>query len=181
MEGISVSKMSKMPAQKPGRSKQDYGTPEVFLKAVRRALGVKDFSHDFAADDENAVCPSYWTIKDDSLKQSNDKWREKVGLYGWGWLNPPFSHIGPWAEKCAEVGSDGGHIAFLVPASVGSNWYRDFVHTHARVLFLNGRITFVGCKQGYPKDCILALYGPDVIVGYDVWKWMTDYEPVSYR
>lgn len=170
-----------MPEQKPGRSKQDYGTPDVLLNAVRKALGVKQFCHDFAADDTNMVCPSYWTIEDDSLKQSTDKWREKVGMYGWGWLNPPFAHIGPWAEKCAEVGADGGHICLLVPASVGSNWYRDFVHMKARVVFLNGRITFVGQPQGYPKDCLLALYGPNVTVGYDVWKWMTDHEPLNYR
>ncbi len=68
---------------------------------------------------------------------------------------------------------DGARIAFLVPAGVGSNWYRDFVHNKARVLALNGRLAFIEGKPKllYPKDCILCLYGPDFAPGFDVWSW----------
>ena len=59
-------------------------------------------------------------------------------------------------------------IYFLVPAAVGSNWFRGYVHKKALVLFLNGRLSFDG-KAPYPKDCLLAVYG--VKAGYDVWKW----------
>jgi hypothetical protein len=58
-----------------------------------------------------------------------------------------------------------------VTAGVGSNWWRDHVHDKARVLLLNGRITFVGETHGYPKDCCLLLYGPSVEPGYEVWSW----------
>lgn len=90
-----------------------------------------------------------------------------LGMAGVG-LTPPYSNIKEWVAKC-----DGSlaAIALLVPASVGSNWFRDHVDGKARVFFLNGRVTFVGHKAGYPKDLILCLYGPDIAPGYEVWDW----------
>jgi phage N-6-adenine-methyltransferase len=155
-----------MPAQKPGRSKQDYATPRPFLAAVKRRLGIQSFEMDLAADSTNAVCPRYLTEEMDALATP---WR---GLWmGWAWLNPPFADIGPWARKCAETGSRRQPIAFLVPAAVGANWFRDFVDGRALVLFLNGRLKFMPDKPTwlYPKDCILALYG--LPPGYEVWNW----------
>ncbi len=161
-----------MPEQKPGRSKQDYGTPPEFLVAVKKLLGIHKFSHDFAASAHNAVAETYYDAAIDALTMADDDWARMTGGTGCGWLNPPYANIGPWAKKCVEM-SHSAHIAFLVPAGVGANWFRDYVHAKARVLFLNGRLTFVGATQPYPKDCILCLYGPDVTIGYDVWNWRT--------
>jgi hypothetical protein len=61
-------------------------------------------------------------------------------------------------------------IALLVPASVGSNWYRDYVDRYAYVLFLNGRIDFIP-GEPYPKDCMLVLYGYSNKPGNRVWTW----------
>lgn len=161
------------PEQKPGRSKQDYATPAVFINAVKFRLQIDAFDFDFAADATNAKAPHWWGEAVDSLAMPAQKWADQIGN-GWGWLNPPFSKIGPWATKCAEVAATThGKIAFLVPAAVGSNWYRDHVHkAHARVLFLNGRIPFMVDKPKwlYPKDCILVLYGLGN-QGSDVWTW----------
>ncbi len=161
------------PEQKPGRSKQDYATPQIFIDAVKHRLGITSFVFDFAADATNAKAARWWGEETNSLGMNAEEWAYEIGD-GWGWLNPPFSRIGPWAKRCSEVAADtNGKIAFLVPAAVGSNWYRDYVHkAHARVLFLNGRIPFMPDKPTwlYPKDCILVLYG----LGYsgsDVWTW----------
>ncbi len=63
-------------------------------------------------------------------------------------------------------------MAFLVPASVGANWFSDAVDGRALVLFLNGRLCFMpDSSEVYPKDCLLALYSPHVIPGYEVWAW----------
>jgi hypothetical protein len=65
-------------------------------------------------------------------------------------------------------------IVVLVPASVGSNWWKEHVHREAWVLFLNRRITFEGHTAGYPKDLALIVYGPDKAgCGYDIWDWRT--------
>lgn len=160
--------MAKMPQQKPHRSKQDYGTPPEFLTAVRDLLGIVEFDFDLAASDTNAVCPQYYTEADDSLIQP---W--KVGI-GWNWLNPPFSKIRPWVKKAVdETVGHGAKTAMLVPASVGSTWWHDWVHGFAYVHFLAPRLVFVGETASYPKDLALLLYQPPTIGwgGYSTWGW----------
>lgn len=154
------------PIQKPGRSKQDYGTPADFVAAVKRRFGVAEFDIDLAASVENAIAPMFYTIEQDALKQP---WKTKNR--GIAWLNPPFAHIAPWAEKAYHESRKGARVVVLVPAGVGSNWWRDWVHSKAFVLLLNGRLTFVGCEDPYPKYCVLLVYGPDVAPGYEVWAW----------
>jgi phage N-6-adenine-methyltransferase len=160
------------PAQKPYRSKQTYGTPDEFLYAVKRYLGIAEFAHDFAADEQNSKALGFWGEDADSLSQP--RWDGMLSYGDWGWLNPPFTRIGPWAQKCVETKRRGGQMAFLVPAAVGSNWFRDYVDGHARVLFLNGRLTFAGETTCYPKDCILALYSHAMQPDYEVWKWRSE-------
>jgi phage N-6-adenine-methyltransferase len=157
-----------MPAQKPGRSKQDYGTPRIFLDAVERRFGKLSF--DLAAHSDNCVVGSYYgpgsTLGEDSLVQD---WAK---LNGGLWLNPPFGDISPWAKKCASTECHYGvsrAIFFLVPASVGSNWYADHVHGKALVLALRPRLSFDG-KNPFPKDCILACYGAQP--EFDLWPWL---------
>ncbi len=161
------------PKQKPGQSKQDYATPEAFVKAVKTLLRIPEFSFDFVADSTNAKAHLYWTQEDDSLSKTSAEWAANcnAGDTCWGWLNPPFAHIKPWVQKCDEANRLGGRIALLVPAAVGSNWFRDHVHNKAQVLLLNGRIPFMPDKPKwlYPKDTILCLYGAPA--WYDVWNW----------
>lgn len=154
-----------MPRQKPGRSKQDFRTPPVFLDAVKRRLGIEAFSIDLAATPTNAVASTYYTVADNALVQP---WTSD----GVAWLNPEFADIGPWVQRAAEQAALGAKIAMLVPAAVGSNWWRDHVHHKCFVLLLNGRLTFVGHTQPYVKDCCLLLYGPPYGIGYAVWPWM---------
>jgi len=167
---LDVPTGRRMPKQKPGRSKQDYQTPGNFLTAVKTRFGIDAFQWDFAADQTNTVSPyGYWNAHDNSLSKPSAEWIRKI-QGGWGWLNPPYADIGPWAERCLMAGARGGRICFLVPAGIGSNWYRDFVDGHAHVLALNGRLSFDG-KAPYPKDCILAVYGLGVRGGFEVWDW----------
>jgi phage N-6-adenine-methyltransferase len=154
-----------MPAQKPNRSKQDYCTPKAFLAAVRSRLQIQDFDIDLAATAENTVTTRFYATAQNSLIQP---WT--VGD-GWNFLNPPFADLAPWVEKAWAEAQRGARTAVLVPAAVGSNWWRDCVHGKAHVLLLNGRITFVGETQGYPKDCCLLLYGPSIVPQYSVWTW----------
>lgn len=154
------------PTQKPGRSKQDYGTPPEFLAAVKSRLGIDGFAVDLAADRDNSVADEFYTSTNSALLQRYD-WL----FSGWCWCNPPYARIGPWVEKAYVESRRGARVAMLLPAGVGANWWREWVHGKAFVLLLNGRITFVGETAPYPKDCALLLYGPDIAPGYDVWTW----------
>lgn len=116
---------------------------------------------DLAATAENAKAPVFFTPADDSLSQD---WRCLSGNLAW--LNPPFGHLGPWVRKAAECGQ---RVLVLVPASVGSVWFSQWVHRRAYVLALQPRVTFVGHTQAYPKDLLLCCYG--YVPGFDVWRW----------
>lgn len=156
------------PAQRRGSSKQDYGTPPELLRAVRHRLQIDDFIVDVAASKENAVCDNFYTEEDDGLSQS---WGYRETQGGWAWCNPPYSDITPWVATAVEEARRGANIAMLLPASVGSNWWRDYVQHQAYKVYLNGRLTFVGCSDPYPKDCALLLYTPWGFNGEEVWEW----------
>ena len=153
-----------MPQQKPGRSKQDYCTPPEFLAALKKKLSIQEFDWDLAASKENTVAKFYYTEEQNSLIRP---WN--VG--GWAFCNPPYKHIEPWVEKAVGESENGAQIAMLLPAGVGSNWWNYFVHDLAHVLFLNGRITFVGKEDCYPKDSAILLYTHYIHSGYETWTW----------
>lgn len=156
---------SKMPEQKPGRSKQDYATPRELIDAVEARFRKLDW--DLAASSENRKAAQFFSVADDSLRQDWTK------LKGNLWLNPPFADIAPWAAKCeASTGEDRGEgrrIFMLAPASVGSNWFADHVFGKACVIALRPRLTFVGAVDPYPKDLILSVFGRPA--GFELWRW----------
>jgi phage N-6-adenine-methyltransferase len=151
-----------MPEQKPGKSEQDVSTPDNFIEAFVKRFGI--ITWDLAADSSNSKGLSHFDKEHDSLSQN---WSTLPGNL---WLNPPYEKIGPWAAKCAMESREGAKIFMLVPASVGSNWYLDYVHRHAYVLALNPRLKFVGHKTAYPKDLILCCY-QNHLSGFNVWRW----------
>lgn len=157
------------PQQKPGKSKQDYCTPPQFLAALKRRLGIDDFTIDLAATAKNAVAPIFYDEEMDSLTQP---WR--LGA-GWAFCNPPFGHLERWVAKAfIEADNNGAQTAMLVPASTGSNWWHDWVDGCAYITFLNGRIKFVGADGPYPKDCAILLFAPFLHGGSCIWSWKED-------
>lgn len=162
--------MSKfVPPQKPGKSEQVVETPDILIDKVKRRLVVQRFNADLAADAKNTKAAFYYDEAKDALKQP---WSIYAENGGWNWCNPPYADIRPWVKKAFDecIASD-AMTAMLVPASVGSNWWADYVDRIAHVLFLQGRVTFVGHTKPYPKDLALLLYSPIVFGGYEVWDW----------
>lgn len=182
-----TARVLKMPAQKPGKSKQDYATPMELIRAVEKRFGV--LVHDLAAHARNARVKSYFSIEEgvDSLKQ------EWATLFPEGnlWLNPPFADIAPWAAKCLlESRKREGLIIMLTPASIGSEWFAESCEKKALIVPLRPRISFDG-KNPYPKDCMLSVFGLDpnsetvrmskrfgtkhseaeYLSGFESWRW----------
>ncbi len=153
--------MSKMPAQKPGKSRQDFGTPKDFLAAVERRFGI--IRTDLAASTENAVCPVYFDKQQNSLIQD---WN---ALRGVSWCNPEFADIFPWAEKLAAAKARRGWTLMLLPAGSGSLWFQEQLVPNTMILDLAPRLSFDG-KAPYPKDLILACAGWSM-TGRDFWRW----------
>jgi phage N-6-adenine-methyltransferase len=150
-----------------GQSKQDYQTPDNFIQAVTRRFG--RLALDLAATAENAKAPSFYDTEQNALLQPWHRYASE----GLMWLNPPFNDVAPWAKKCSEESKLGAKILFLVPASVGSNWFAHHVYRKARVFFLQGRLHFDQTHPGwgYPKDCLLAVYDTAQHGGFETWRW----------
>lgn len=160
----------------PGENQegQSTATPEDFFGVLDQEF---HFVYDLAASPENTKCQRYLTETDDSLTQD---WLGLLGPDSWGYLNPPYRNLRPWFEKCRQEANRGAHVAVLVPASVGSGWFREFVQGRAEVRFLNPRLQFVGHRTPYPKDLMVVVYhglmGP---VGWHparmgrecMWQW----------
>lgn len=142
------------PVQKPGRSEQTVATPRDFLARVGDSFG--GFDLDVCANADNAAAERYYSL---------DERGENALVLPWdgqhNWCNPPFADIAPWVQHAYEQSCQPGYTGqttMLVPASVGSNWYLNWVYGKADVLFLNGRLKFVGHSNYYPKDLMLLIY-----------------------
>lgn len=158
------------PRHNKGKSKQDYQTPDELIYAILLKLRVSSFTIDLAASSQNTVAETYYSMERSALSLEHP-WNMGEG---WAWCNPPFAHIEPWVNRAYyEQRECGTQTAMLLPAGVGSNWFKRYVHEKCRVVFLNGRITFKKQPTCYPKDCLLLLYGPSVRIGYEVWSWQT--------
>lgn len=149
-------------ANNRGGSEQVVGTPPELVKAVELRFG--DLDYDLAATKENAVCAFYFTEQDDSL---SIRWP-----MGQHWLNPPFGNIGPWVAKAhAEtLMNPRCRVIMLVPASVSTNWYRDYVEGKAICIPIR-RPKFVGQKNVIAKDMMLLVYGHSLSGWEKQWDW----------
>ncbi len=159
-------------------SRQDYPTPWQLVHAVEARFGRIHF--DLAAGPENTKAPRFYSKGDDALTKS---WHATPGVPrdGLQWLNPPFRHIDPWASKCAAEAQLGARVAFLVPASVGTQWFEDHVWKtptgvyRSDIYFLAGRIVFE--KDPYPKDCMIAVFSRMPLGVVEVWHWKNEKGP----
>lgn len=160
-----------MPKQKPGKSIQTYETPPDLLDAIKTRWGIEAFDMDLAAKDRAASKGlAFISPEQDSLATP---WPFGEDL----WLNPPFSKITPWVKKAALWHQApeqfyGGSLFMLLPAAVGSEWYRHYVEPYARVYALTPRITYVGETEAYIKDCMILVYGAEADApSFETWRW----------
>mgnify|MGYP001583781737 CR=1 FL=1 len=151
----------------PSLPSDEWATPDWLFVALSKRYG--PFDLDAASTDENAKCPKHWTLKDDGLRQP---WPGKV------WLNPPYSrgNLDAWLAQ-ARAHALSGHtelVCCLIPAATSEVWWRDrvmapegrrlrawhsiesigatmrchSVRLDTEVLFLTGRVKFVGADSG---------------------------------
>ncbi len=140
---------------------QDRGTPQELVDQIAKQFGV-EFSLDLAATDFNRKAMYFIGEKENSLVCDWKSMTEAASdnlKHGCAWLNPPFKAVGPWMEKCCYESARGAKIISLTLSSLGSNWYRDHVEGQALSLILRERVTFEGCKDPFPKELMITLWG----------------------
>lgn len=100
----------------------------------------------------------------------------------WGrssFINPPYSKIPEWVERCYEEWQDGNVAIMLIPNRSETRWYHDYILDVAPLVYqVKGRISFYGRikepgqPKNTPKDQIKYTWGsgpaafPSIIVCY---------------
>lgn len=145
-----------------GKGNNNAVTPWKFINPVQEKFG--PLSPDLAATKANKKAP-WWVGPDIGRDSLTVPWATLAhdAPGNLCWLNPPFTNITPWAKKCAEECRLGARILLPVPASVGANWFEDWVWPYADVYSV-GRMCFDDCydKEGrlittpYVKDLVLC-------------------------
>ena len=122
----------------------EWSTPAWLVDDLAAEFAPDGFDLDPAATPDNAKAPRYFTKTDDGLAQP---WRAKAV-----WLNFPYGKVATprWLAKAkAEV--DLGHaelVVCLVPARVGTAWWREYEADPAVFVRVIGRIRWSVDKRG---------------------------------
>lgn len=147
------------------KSQQVVATPWAFIRAVEKKFG--KIAVDLAATAENAKANRFISPSLDTFEENWTDWLPGASL---GWLNPEFDPMRKWVEKCAMEQQRGAEFLVLTPASIGANWFWDYVQPYATVYSV-GRITFEGSETPYPKDLILSHYNANPNHELQRWQW----------
>lgn len=82
---------------------------------------------------------------------------------GWSYVNPEFSEADAWVAKCIVEAVGSVSVGLLLPARIGSQWYRSASANCDAVAEWKGRIKFRGAKH--------AAMFPTVLFGFNVsWR-----------
>lgn len=152
------------PSVKRFKSVQVVATPWEFIRVVEKKFG--PIAVDLAATAGNAKARKFISPAVDTFTQNWSDWLNG----GLGWLNPEFDPMKRWVHKCWLEQQHGAEFLALAPASIGANWFWDYVQPYATVYSV-GRITFEGSKDPYPKDLILSHYNQKPNHELQRWKW----------
>jgi len=144
-------------------ARPDWRTPEALLERIRQAFGP------VALD----PCGGPGSLVDARLELSLEAgddglsadWRALAGgglNSGLVFVNPPYGRqIGPWVAKCREEGDRDANVLALLPARTDARWWQENVTAGcACVLFLRGRLTFLGAPAPAPFPSALVYWGP---------------------
>ncbi|MDL2264639.1 phage N-6-adenine-methyltransferase [Synergistaceae bacterium OttesenSCG-928-I11] len=109
------------------------------------------FSLDVCASCCNKKCESFYSRKEDALKQ---EWS------GICWMNPPYGReIWRWVQKAYESSRNGATVVCLLPARTDTSWWQDYVIPHAdEVRFIRGRLKFSGSRHNAPFPSAIVIF-----------------------
>ena len=148
----------------------EWETPEALFARVEMEYG--PLMLDVCATADSAKCPRYFDREADGLSQ---QWDVPY------WCNPPYGRdVRQWIEKGIQSRPLG---VFLLPARTDTAWFHDLLYHHRlseaakgldhvprygagprlgiNLIFLRGRVRFVGAKSSAPFPSVLAvLNGP---------------------
>lgn len=143
------------------RAKTDQGTPRALYEQLDELFR---FTVDLAAHEVNAKHARYFSPADDALALS---WAGETG-----WLNPPYGRGLPtWLTKARRSAIfERAIIVQLIPANVGSRWWRELVLGQSQDA---GRLL---SSAFVPETGVLWLRWEGLITGIHYWPSRIQFE-----
>jgi phage N-6-adenine-methyltransferase len=130
------------------------------------------FKVDAAADQSNHLLPVWYGPGGTA--------EDALGVADWlspAFCNPPYgSDIERWLDKFIEQVNRGHEVVALLPARVDTRWWFEKVVQHADIMFLVGRVPFIGPDRLKPSQpdhgSTLCCYSPfaNRRVGWKEWR-----------
>lgn len=115
---------------------ENWGTPQKLFDDLNDEF---HFSLDAAANDKNAKCEHYFTLKQDALLQD---WSTPKGNAVF--VNPPYGkNIWAWCKKAYEESQKGTTVVMLIHARTDTRWFHNWVYGKAELRFIKGRLHFI--------------------------------------
>lgn len=159
--------------------KDDWETPPEFFAACEKRYG--KFDLDACASSYNTKCPVY--ISDDYEDALSVKW-EGHNI----WMNPPYSR-GKQSEfiyKALKTSLEPGfrNVVCLIPVRTGTKIWQDVIFKYAaEILFIRGRLKFVGAKDSAPFESAIVVFSscPPKNPYIQTWSWREERYPSRKR
>lgn len=129
--------------------KEDWGTPQWLFDELNFEFG---FTLDACANEYNAKCNRYFSIRDNGLEQD---WSGNVVF-----CNPPYGkQLSLWVEKCwNESKKPNTIVVMLIPVRTDTKWFHKFVYNQSEIRFLNRRLKFQGSSNMAPFPSMIVIF-----------------------
>ncbi len=128
-----------------------------------------NFTCDFAASHENALCEHYFSEPDDNGEGGALGCSPDDGCLDGSvavWCNPPYSNIKPWVQKCYTMAEATGKVfVMLIPADTSVKWFKLAFEHCTECHFISGRLSFINEETKQPvngnnKGSVVFVFDP---------------------
>ena len=126
-----------------------WATPQDFFDKLDKEF---HFTLDPCCVPETAKCDTYFTPKEDGLKQS---WQGHTVF-----MNPPYGRaIGNWLKKAYE-GSlrQNTKVVCLIPSRTDTKYWHDYCMKASEIRFVKGRLKFGDSKNSAPFPSAIVVF-----------------------
>lgn len=126
-----------------------WATPPDFFNRLDKEF---NFTLDPCCVPETAKCDTYFTPKDDGLKQS---WRGYTVF-----MNPPYGRaIGNWLKKAYEESlNQNTKVVCLIPSRTDTKYWHDYCMKASEIRFVKGRLKFGDSKNSAPFPSAIVVF-----------------------
>lgn len=126
-----------------------WATPQDFFDKLDKEF---HFTLDPCCVTETAKCDTYFTPKEDGLKQS---WQGHTVF-----MNPPYGRaIGDWLKKAyGESLQQSTKVVCLIPSRTDTKYWHDYCMKASEIRFVKGRLKFGGSKNSAPFPSAIVIF-----------------------